>query len=29
VRESAGRIDQAEIRTMLKLVLAGLRSGAL
>jgi AcrR family transcriptional regulator len=29
VKESAGRIDQAEIRTMLKLVLAGLRSGAL
>jgi AcrR family transcriptional regulator len=29
VKEAAGRIDQAEIRTMLKLVLAGLRSGAL
>ena len=29
VKESAGRIDAAEIRTMLKLVLAGLRSGAL
>jgi AcrR family transcriptional regulator len=29
VKESAGRIDQAAIRTMLKLVLAGLRSGAL
>jgi AcrR family transcriptional regulator len=29
VRETAGRIDPAEIRTMLKLVLAGLRSGAL
>jgi AcrR family transcriptional regulator len=29
VRESAGRTDPAEIRTVLKLVLAGLRSGAL
>jgi len=29
VRESAGRIDQGQIRTMLKLVLAGLRSGVL
>lgn len=29
VRESAGRLDQAQIRTMLKLVLAGLKSGAL
>ncbi|HVY99574.1 MAG TPA: TetR/AcrR family transcriptional regulator [Dongiaceae bacterium] len=29
VKESAGRIDQAQVRTMLKLVLAGLRSGAL
>jgi AcrR family transcriptional regulator len=29
VKESAGRIDKAEIRTMLKLVLAGLRSGAI
>ena len=29
VKESGGRIDQAEISTMLKLVLAGLRSGAL
>jgi AcrR family transcriptional regulator len=29
VKESAGRLDQAQIRTMLKLVLAGLKSGAL
>jgi AcrR family transcriptional regulator len=29
VRESAGRTDPAEIRAVLKLVLAGLRSGAL
>jgi AcrR family transcriptional regulator len=29
VKESAGRIDEAQIRTMLKLVLAGLRSGVL
>jgi AcrR family transcriptional regulator len=29
VKESAGRIDQAAIRTMLKLILAGLRSGVL
>ena len=29
VKESAGRIDQGQIRTVLKLVLAGLRSGAL
>jgi AcrR family transcriptional regulator len=29
VKESAGRIDQGQIRIMLKLVLAGLRSGAL
>lgn len=29
VKESAGRIDQPQIKTMLKLVLAGLRSGAL
>jgi AcrR family transcriptional regulator len=29
VKESAGRIDQAQIRTILRLVLAGLRSGTL
>lgn len=29
VKESAGRIDQKQIRAMLKLILAGLRSGAL